>query len=167
MNHIAAPRGCLQTRDVPLRRPATQLDEKRRTNAEKRHGHRGACGGACDARDVREEARLPAWQRRWNAGAPACGPSVLPETASSNKKDAASEGGKALNYTSCTRAALGLHLGCTKGQSGNLSCLMAPAGSWELEILFVLRRGLFFARKREIVLGVFWAFLVVISYFWG
>merc|ERR1711865_1294992 len=83
------PRGCLQTRDVPIRRPATQLDEKRRTNAENRYGHRGACGGACDARDVREEARLSAWQRRWNAGAPACGPSVLPETASSNKKDAA------------------------------------------------------------------------------
>lgn len=77
MNHIAAPRGCLQTRDVPLRRPATQLDEKRRTNAEKRHGHRGACGGACDARDVREEAfvSVAAALERGGAGVRAFGAS--------------------------------------------------------------------------------------------
>jgi hypothetical protein len=40
-------------------------------------------------RETFAKKRLSAWQRRWNAGAPACGPSVLPETASSNKKDAA------------------------------------------------------------------------------
>ena len=45
-------------------------------------------------------------------------------------------------------------------QSGNFSCLMAPAGPWELAFLF-WRRGLFFARKRDFFFGVFIAFLVV------
>ena len=60
-------------------------------------------------------------------------------------------------------------------QSGNFSCLMAPAGPWELVFLF-WRRDLFFARKREfffcvfsplVFLVVFLRFLVVISHFLG
>ena len=37
--------------------------------------------------------------------------------------------------------------GVPGNQSGNFSCLMAPAGPWELAFLF-WRRDLFFARKR-------------------
>ena len=52
-------------------------------------------------------------------------------------------------------------------QSGNFSCLMAPAGPWELAFCFgVGRRDLFFARKREKKIGCFFAFLVVFLPFW-
>ena len=49
-------------------------------------------------------------------------------------------------------------------QSGNFSCLMAPAGLWELFFLF-WRRDLFFARRRDFFGGVLGAFLVVFLLF--
>jgi len=60
-------------------------------------------------------------------------------------------------------------------QSGNFSCLMAPAGPWELAF-FCFGVGTYFSRVSAkffwgffflSFLVVFLRFLVVISHFWG
>ena len=58
-------------------------------------------------------------------------------------------------------------------QSGNFSCLMAPAGPWELPFFFGVGT-FFFARKRDFLWGVFfvfWGGVVALSggafAFWG
>ena len=52
-------------------------------------------------------------------------------------------------------------------QSGIFSCLMAPAGPWELAFFF-WRWDLFFARQREKnFLVFFWCFLVFLLFFGG
>ena len=69
------------------------------------------------------------------------------------KKARPANGGRAVEGKAPQKKAplgCGVGLGSQKAgqrRSGNFSCLMAPAGPWELAFLF-WRRGLFFTRKR-------------------